>query len=150
LFPTPTNQADKDIMILINILLLLTGISAWQITPGLQRIFRGSTPSISPVRFEKGSKCETFIKELSSRHSIVYNYGLNENNTGARELVDCLASQDGVEARSNVHNIYVALPFVGDPEPKQKAFAELIGLLPKLKTIRYSVEFLGGFMLITL
>ena len=128
-------------MIFFSLFSLYSGISAWSVPSSLQQILPDSAPSLmTAVRFDKGSDCENFIKKLHWRHSIVYNYGLDENNTGARQLVNCLSKHEATGPRSTIKEIYVAVPVIGIPRPKQRAFLELIELLPNLETIKYFVH----------
>jgi hypothetical protein len=128
-------------MILFYFFAFYTTISAWRLPSGLQQFFREYSPyapaHAPTVRFENGTDCEPFIKKLYGRSAIAYNYGLDENKAGGRWLVNCLLRDEAAARRLAIREIYVAAPVIGSPKPKQKAFLELIKILPNLDTIRY-------------
>jgi hypothetical protein len=137
-------------MIFYPLFLLYTRVSTWALPSSLQRIIYGYSPytgpQANPLRFDKEVDCACFIKKLHHSHAIAYNYGLDENNAGGRDLVICLLSDDAAGPRSTIQEIYIMAPSIGVPEPRQEAFMELIEMLPSLKTIRYSL--LGTIILL--
>jgi hypothetical protein len=137
----------------IRLLLLYLGVaSAWELpfhlerllSPRLQRFFFGYNPAEAPrlpLQFDVQPNCSTFLTQLSHTDFVVYNYGLDENTPGAgRDLVNCLSLDNATEARSRITEVLIGLPLVGSPKPKQKAFIELIDMLPNITEIRYVIS----------
>lgn len=119
------------------LLILIASVSAWQFPFGLGGR-RKPPPKPLPLRFDLQPNCTTFLAQLNKNTTIVYNYGVNESTPRCgRDLVACLSREDAEAARSYITGIVMALPLVGTPKPKQKAFIELVEMLPNLQEVQF-------------
>ena len=92
------------------------------------------------MRFDDSKSCPDFLSNLRWKSTIAYGYSLSET-VKARLMVECLASDEALSARTSIRQIHIRAPVIGRPEPGQKAFFDLIQILPNLEIVKYALPF---------
>jgi hypothetical protein len=136
--------------LLVQFINIPTCNSSWRLPAPLQAVLDldikkfGNT---NPLRFHRSTNCTLYLEDLRSsklsaynwgaNDAIVYNFGLDEEKSGARQLVNCLRRNDASDIRAKLREIHVAAPVVGTPNSSQNALLDLIGILPNLELVSY-------------
>lgn len=79
--------------------------------------------------------CKFLIKFRPT--SIIYNYGVDAAKSGAPFLLECLLRKEASEAIKAIQEIFVAIPFTGQPGIEQQPIFKIVDVLPNLHTIRF-------------